>query len=141
VAADYTVDPGRTGLSFGGYDNGQSDGNDGSVNASDFADGQISKDDKDDALANVETGDNSAEQSEQQIDSRANAANTDNEDLTQVAAKKPDLKQFDDACKTISSQIGRQLSKDEKRSLHDAITGQGFGFHEIVNEGICMFGK
>lgn len=48
-------------------------------------------------------------------------------------------KQFADAVKKIEREIGRRLSKDEIRRLHDEITGQDFGFDEIVEEGLGLF--
>ena len=49
-------------------------------------------------------------------------------------------KQFADAVREIEKRIGRKLSKNEIRRLHDAISGQDYGFHDIVEEGIGMFG-
>jgi len=49
-------------------------------------------------------------------------------------------KQFSDACKEIEKKIGRKLSKEDKRKLHDEISGQGYGYHDIVDEGVAMFG-
>ena len=49
-------------------------------------------------------------------------------------------RQFADAVKEIEKKIGRGLSADDRRKLHDAITGQNMGFHEIVAEGISLFG-
>lgn len=50
-------------------------------------------------------------------------------------------KQFDDACKEIEKQIGRKLSKDDRRKLHDEITGQDMGFQDLVQHGVSMFKK
>jgi hypothetical protein len=50
-------------------------------------------------------------------------------------------KQFDDAVREIEKQIGRKLSKDERRQLHDEVSKQGMGFHEIVEHGVAMFRK
>ncbi len=49
--------------------------------------------------------------------------------------------QFEDAVKEIEKRIGRQLKKDEIRRLHEAISGEGYGFHDIVSIGVAMFGK
>jgi len=54
-------------------------------------------------------------------------------------ARKPDIRQFDDAVREIERHCGRRLTNDERRMLHDAIHGQGFGFNDIVREGIEMF--
>jgi hypothetical protein len=48
-------------------------------------------------------------------------------------------KQFADAVREIEKRIGRKLSKNEIRRLHDAISGQDYDFHDIVEEGIGMF--
>jgi hypothetical protein len=50
-------------------------------------------------------------------------------------------KQFRDAVREIERRIGRRLSKDEIRRLHDSISGQNYGYQDIVEEGISMFGK
>lgn len=50
-------------------------------------------------------------------------------------------KQFADAIREIERRIGRKLSLDEIRRLHDAISGQGYGYHDIVEEGVGMFGS
>lgn len=49
-------------------------------------------------------------------------------------------KQFADAVREIERRIGRKLSKGEIRRLHDVISGQDYGFHDIVEEGVGMFG-
>ena len=49
-------------------------------------------------------------------------------------------KQFRGAMAEIARKIGRKLTKDEQRQLHDAISGQDYGYHEIVEEGVAMFG-
>lgn len=50
-------------------------------------------------------------------------------------------KQFNDAVREIERQIGRRLTRDEKEQLHRAISKQNLGFHEIVAEGVGMFGR
>ena len=50
-------------------------------------------------------------------------------------------RQFRSAVQEIERRIGKKLSKDEIRQLHDAISGQNYGYHEIVQEGIAMFGN
>ncbi|GAA1738342.1 RHS repeat-associated core domain-containing protein [Nonomuraea bangladeshensis] len=49
-------------------------------------------------------------------------------------------KAFNDAIKDAEQQIGRSLTKAERRRVHDAITKKGYGYHEIVDEVIGMFG-
>ncbi len=49
-------------------------------------------------------------------------------------------KQFNDAIKDAERQIGRPLSKDERTAVHREISGQGYGYHEIVSEVLSMFG-
>ena len=49
-------------------------------------------------------------------------------------------RQFDDAVQEIQRRIGRNLSADDRRQLHDSISGQNMGYHEIVEEGISLFG-
>jgi mRNA-degrading endonuclease toxin of MazEF toxin-antitoxin module len=49
-------------------------------------------------------------------------------------------KQFNDAIRTGERQIGRRLSKDERRQVHDEISGQGYSFQEIVDEVVGRFG-
>jgi hypothetical protein len=50
-------------------------------------------------------------------------------------------RQFADAVREIERRIGRKLSKDEIRRLHDAISGQDYDYHDIVEEGVGMFGS
>ncbi|MFO0174162.1 MAG: DUF4157 domain-containing protein, partial [Aphanizomenon sp.] len=50
-------------------------------------------------------------------------------------------KQFADAIREIERRIGRKLSNGEIRRLHDAISGQDYGYHDIVEEGVEMFGN
>ncbi|MBG1265342.1 hypothetical protein [Nostoc sp. WHI] len=50
-------------------------------------------------------------------------------------------KQFADAVREIERRIGRKLSQDEIRRLHDTISGQDYGYHDIVEEGVGMFGN
>ncbi len=49
--------------------------------------------------------------------------------------------QFEEAVKQIEKRIGRQLKNDEIRRLYKAISGEGYGFPEIVSIGVDMFGK
>jgi hypothetical protein len=50
-------------------------------------------------------------------------------------------KQFNDAVKEIERQIGRRLTKDELRRLHEALHGEeNPGFWEIVQLGLDLFG-
>lgn len=48
-------------------------------------------------------------------------------------------KQFQDAVKEIEKQLGKQLSDKERRTLHDHISGQDYGYHEIIEEGYWLF--
>jgi len=54
-------------------------------------------------------------------------------------ARKPDIKQFDQAVRAIERRCGRPLSQDEQRQLHNAIHGQGLDFNGIVQWGVDMF--
>ena len=56
-------------------------------------------------------------------------------------SNKAQNKQFADAIREIEKRVGRKLSKDEIRRLHDAISGQDYGYHDIVEEGVGMFGR
>ncbi len=50
-------------------------------------------------------------------------------------------RQFGDAVQAIQRQIGRKLSKDEIRQLHDALHEEGNpGYQDIVDLGIALFG-
>jgi RHS repeat-associated protein len=49
-------------------------------------------------------------------------------------------KTFRDAVREVQRRIGRSLSQDEQRRLHDAITGQNLGYWGIVEEGEALFG-
>lgn len=43
------------------------------------------------------------------------------------------------AKKEIEKKIGRKLTKSEERKFHDHITGQGYNYHELVEEGCWLF--
>nr|WP_238362171.1 polymorphic toxin-type HINT domain-containing protein [Actinopolymorpha pittospori] len=49
-------------------------------------------------------------------------------------------KEFKGAMREVERSLGRQITPAERRSLHDRITGQGYDFHRIVEEGKGMFG-
>ena len=48
-------------------------------------------------------------------------------------------KQADDARKEIERELGRKMTKDEKREFHDHVSGQGYGYHELIDEGYWLF--
>jgi hypothetical protein len=50
-------------------------------------------------------------------------------------------KQFRGAVREGERRIGRRLSKDEIRQVHDAISGRNYGYHEIVELIVDMFGS
>lgn len=54
---------------------------------------------------------------------------------------KPDIRQFDAAVRECERRIGRSLTPEERRQLHDEITGLGLGFREIVEICVAMFGS
>jgi RHS repeat-associated protein len=54
---------------------------------------------------------------------------------------KPDIKQFDDAVRECERRIGGPLSPEERRRLHDEISGLGLDFWEIVAICEAMFGS
>ena len=47
--------------------------------------------------------------------------------------------QYADAVKEIERKIGRRLNPKEYQELHRHISGQNYGYHEIVDEGIVLF--
>ncbi|MCF3934400.1 RHS repeat-associated core domain-containing protein, partial [Acuticoccus sp. M5D2P5] len=49
-------------------------------------------------------------------------------------------RQFSDALQEVGRAIGRRLTKKEARQLHDVISGQNYGYDDIVEEGESMFG-
>jgi len=46
---------------------------------------------------------------------------------------------FRDAVREIERKTGKELDKDQREKLHDAISGMDYGYHEIVEEGYWMF--
>jgi RHS repeat-associated core domain len=46
--------------------------------------------------------------------------------------------QAEDAKKAIERQLGRKLNPREERKFHDHVTGQGYGYHEMVEEGYWL---
>jgi RHS repeat-associated protein len=49
-------------------------------------------------------------------------------------------KQFKDAVKKLEKELGKKLKPDEVRELHDHVSGQGYGYHELVEEGYWLLG-
>jgi RHS repeat-associated protein len=47
--------------------------------------------------------------------------------------------QYDDAVKDVERKLGRKLNDKEWGQLHDHVTGQGYGYHEMVDEGFHLF--
>lgn len=47
--------------------------------------------------------------------------------------------QFKDAVKNIERNIGKKLTDKQIRELHNEISKQGYGYHDIVEEGSWMF--
>ncbi|MDQ3896061.1 MAG: hypothetical protein M3326_02225, partial [Actinomycetota bacterium] len=41
---------------------------------------------------------------------------------------------------TTVSQLGKKLDKDQVRRVHDAISGENLGYHEIIETIVAMFG-
>jgi len=55
-------------------------------------------------------------------------------------ARKPDLRQFDEAVRRIEARCGgKKLTPDQRRRLHDAISKWGYGLDIIVEIGVGMF--
>jgi len=50
-------------------------------------------------------------------------------------------KQFDEAVRRIERILGKKLSKDQIRRLHDEISKGGYGLDDIVSIGIGLFGS
>ncbi|WP_052684781.1 RHS repeat-associated core domain-containing protein [Lentzea aerocolonigenes] len=48
-------------------------------------------------------------------------------------------RQAADAIRTAEREIGRRLTDDEKRWVHDEITGQGYDYHDIVDITVAQF--
>ena len=48
--------------------------------------------------------------------------------------------QAEDAKKAIEKLLGRKLNPREHDTFHDHVTGQGYGYHEMVEEGYWLFG-
>ena len=57
-------------------------------------------------------------------------------------SKKRDIKQANDAWKEVQkicAAVGKQLDDNHREQWHDAITGQGLGFGDLVSIGVQMF--
>lgn len=48
-------------------------------------------------------------------------------------------RQAKDAKKDIERKLGRKLTPEEHNEFHDHVTGQGYGYHELVDEGYWLF--
>ena len=57
-----------------------------------------------------------------------------------IQYRKADLRQFDEAVRQYEKECGRKLSDDDRRRLHDAISGQGYGIEGIVEDAKAIFG-
>lgn len=49
-------------------------------------------------------------------------------------------KQFKDAVKELEKKLGKKLNPSEVRELHDHVSGQDYGYHELVEEGYWLLG-
>jgi hypothetical protein len=49
-------------------------------------------------------------------------------------------KQFRDAMKEVEKKLERPLRPEDIRKLHDHVSGQGYGYHEMVEEGYWVLG-
>ena len=49
-------------------------------------------------------------------------------------------REFAEAVRRYERECGKTLSDDEKRRLHDAITGKGYGLKDIVQDARAIFG-
>ncbi|CAF3889404.1 unnamed protein product [Rotaria sp. Silwood1] len=49
-------------------------------------------------------------------------------------------KTFAAAIRACERAIGRELNKDQIQQVHRTISKQGYGYHEIVEECVAMFG-
>ena len=49
-------------------------------------------------------------------------------------------KQFRDAKKEIERKLGKKINPEQKRKFHDHVSGQGYGYHELVEEGYWLLG-
>ena len=47
--------------------------------------------------------------------------------------------QYEDAVLEIERKLGKKLRDRDLEKLHDHITGQDYGYHEIVEEGYWLF--
>jgi hypothetical protein len=57
-----------------------------------------------------------------------------------VIGNQAENRQFNGAVQEIERLLQRRLSRREKRRLHDAISGEGLEFREIVEVGVDLFG-
>jgi hypothetical protein len=48
-------------------------------------------------------------------------------------------KQYKDAAKEVEKKLGRKLTGEELDRFHDLVTGQGYGYDEMVDEGFHLF--
>ena len=55
-------------------------------------------------------------------------------------SNKKQNEQAGDAKKAIEGKLGRKLTPREERQFHDHVSGQGYGYHEMVEEGYWLFG-
>lgn len=47
---------------------------------------------------------------------------------------------FDEAIRQIGKKLGRPVTSEERRRIHNEITGQGYGLNEIIEEGFNLIG-
>lgn len=70
-----------------------------------------------------------------------NAGDADDDGYRTPRGNQVQNKSFDDAIREAERKIGRTLSPAERRSVHEAITKQGYGYHQIVDEAVGRFGR
>jgi hypothetical protein len=58
-----------------------------------------------------------------------------------VIGNQSENKQFADAVRQVEKELQRRLSRGEQRRLHDAISGEGLTFQEIIEVGLGLFGS
>jgi len=56
-------------------------------------------------------------------------------------SNRADKKKFEEAVRRIERQIGRILDQDDRRELHNKITGWNYRIQQIVDEGLNLFGR
>ncbi|MFD4030823.1 polymorphic toxin-type HINT domain-containing protein [Streptomyces sp. NPDC058637] len=75
----------------------------------------------------------------QDLESDWDSGDLDDDGYHAPRGNQAENREFKDAVKEIERGLGRDVTPAERRILHERITGQGYGYHRIIEEGKGLF--